>query len=330
MGKKYFLIFFSVLILSCSQEKGPTIPYESSAFAIYFLRDDSTMAFYEIEKQPLNDLALQPAAWISADDIACYDFSAHLIYLKEDKDKFFRDFTAHGFYFDFLIKPFVLVASQQRIYLGGLLNSFATSSLMPCFIHIDNSQLQIYPKDIIPISTGYNLNGSSADVRSDERIKNALIEANLYHAGLGVQLNSIDIIENADTSTVRYTFTVVNNDADVLYVPDPALMGNEIFHYFTNSIVLYNDSTIYFAAYHAPAGVSWNSWSPTWFTRLYHQSYMQRTVTQKGYPKFKKGTYHCSFEFSGPKVIQKEQRQVADGRYWIGEIKSNQIEIQVR
>jgi len=68
----------------------------------------------------------------------------------------------------------------------------------------------------------------------------------------------------------------------------------------------------------------YNYWSPDWYTRLKSGESMQRTVVLKGYPHFPPGEYMFQFRYNGPsRNMEKENRELADGRYWIGPARSD-------
>ena len=231
--KKYLGFIIILLIFSvCAKNKNPLSPSDISNFAIFLLKNPN-ITYQQVEEQNLDQLEIQTEPWLSSDDISMYDFSTHFIYLKNDKEPLFKDMVDDSYVFiNFLLKPFVLVANHERIYSGcfiSSLSSFACNGPNIC----DIEQL-FYPTDIIPIH-GCDIEGWD-DARNDPRIKSALSELNLYHAGLTVTLNNVNIIENSDTSTIRYSFTIYNNDQDDLLIPDPDLMGSEFFHYYTNAI----------------------------------------------------------------------------------------------
>jgi len=64
--------------------------------------------------------------------------------------------------------------------------------------------------------------------------------------------------------------------------------------------------------------------SPDWFTKLKNGHSIQRTVILKGYPYFPTGEYIFQFKYSGQiRGMEKEVRELADGRYWLGPTRSN-------
>lgn len=321
-------ISFSIILLfiftSCSKDDNPLSSQINSEFSIYLLKDQN-ITFQEAEESELNELVLNGAPWLNINDISMYDFSTHYIYLKTNKDKLFEGMMNDNHIFtDFLIKPFVLVAGNQRIYLGSFISSL--SSVLCAGPHINDLDQLFFPSDVLVLN-GCNFDEWN-DMRNDSRIRDALIAENVYHAGLGVTLSEVEVIENSDTSTVRYSFTITNNDKDDLFIPDPELMGTGLFHYYTNGVNFWNSYHHYDSQYKEKISpVPYGSWRSDWFVRLESGKSIERTVILEGYPKFSHGSFKCSFIFSGPRKIDLDDRIVQDGHYWIGEVKSNTLSI---
>jgi len=154
-------------------------------------------------------------------------------------------------------------------------------------------------------------------------VKDALLDAGLYHGGISIvfdnnDANTLRVIENADTSTVSYKFTLINKDVDDLYILDPDKMGVYLFHEFTNGLLLYNLAT---RRDHYP---NWRKrvvlpspgyWSPDWYTKIKSGQSVQRTMVVKGYPYFTTDEYLFQFNFLGSwRNMEKEVREVANGR----------------
>ncbi len=70
-------------------------------------------------------------------------------------------------------------------------------------------------------------------------------------------------------------------------------------------------------------------WEPEWFTKINSGDYIEREIELKGYAKLPAGNYLCQFKYSGPTKIEKEERYLFDGRYWLGEVNTNTIEISI-
>lgn len=325
MKKYFFFTGILVLSLSCSHDRNPVSSNDDSHFAVYFLKDESLTTAEAIQR-PLADLELAATPWFDAGDLVFYDFSTHCLYLKNDKSTLFEYFERGHFEPVLMNKPFVVTAGGERCYLGSL-HSGALST-MPPGPHMNELDVWYFPKDVIHIS---RYRASSEDVRSDPRVRDELIRANLFHGGLSLELNSVSVLQNADISTVLYRLTLQNNDRDALYVVDPDRMGSELFHYYTNGVLFTheNQPSIWSEHKTVTAPSPHDSWQPSWFTRIESGQSIQRTVTLRGYPSIPRGQYVCHLTYSGPKRIEREHRNLTDGRYWIGEIESNLIEVAV-
>lgn len=326
---KRYLIFIISLLLSlvCTNNKNPFSPSDSSIFSI-FLLEDPNITFHQAEEQNLNRLEIQNEPWLSSNDISMYDFSTHFIYLKNDKESLFKDMVDDSYVFnDFLLKPFILVANYERIYLGCFISALCSFGCTGP--HINDIEQLFYPTDIIPIRNS-DVEGWD-DARNDPRIRSALSELNLFHPGLTVTLNDINIIENSDIAAIDYTFTILNNDQDNLLIPDPDLMGSELFHYYTNGIDFWSSNNDYYYSQYKEviAPNPHDSWDPSWFSELKTNKSIQRTVYLKGYPKMPAGIYRGYFKYSGPYKIKRTERINQNCRYWLGDIKSNTITIIV-
>lgn len=315
MRKKIIVLFIlSLIIFSC--EDG--IDSKSTGnFAIYFMKD-SDLSYTDVYELNIDDLELSDNKWLSSDDIELYDFSTHYIYLNNGKTGFFSDYLdGEAIFTDFVTKPFVVIAAGERIYLGSLLSSL--SSIRYAGPSIMDFSITYYPEDIIPIEYGVMENGP----RSDIRIKNALINENIYHGGLELALSDIVVLENSDTSTVQYTYTLTNNDLDNLYILDPDIVGSQVFHYYTNGVVFWNDATHYIESYYKITDNS--EWSTSWFSEIKSGETITRTVILRGYPEIPRLSYKCHFRYSSPVHIEKSDRTINNIRIWLGSIQSNYL-----
>jgi hypothetical protein len=321
------LILAGILVcsLSCSRDTNFVSLSDDSNFAVYFLRDGS-ITTDEVTHRPLSQLELAAAPWFNERDLALYDFSTHCIYLKSDKASLFENF-ALGHFEPFLMnKPFVVVVGGDPRYLGCL-HSGALSTVPPA-PYMSELDVWYYPQDILHIARDRTL---SQDMRLDPRVRESLIRAGLFHGGLTLELNSVTVLRNADTSTVEYRFTLRNDDRDPLYAFDPDRTGIDLFHYYTNGVVFSSEyQPPIWSEYKTVATPNpCDSWQPSCFTRIQAEQSIQRTVTLRGYPRIPKGQYTCRLTYLGPKMIERSQRSLADGRYWIGEIESNTIEVTI-
>ena len=231
--------FALIISIGCDATK----PTGESDFALYFLTDD-TLRAYEAMQQEITELKLASGPWLSEEDIEYYDFSSHCIYLKTDKRDFFEGYDEGRFEPVLIDKPFVVVAGGSRCYIGSIHSGLLATA--PPGPYMGEGDVWFYPLDVMHISRGW---GSEEDLRSMDQIREAFSVLGLYRGGLDVRLDAVDIVEQSDTSTVQYTFTITNNDADNLLVLDPDLMGSSRFHYFTNGVVFRGEDTHYWSQY---------------------------------------------------------------------------------
>jgi len=322
------LIFFIILLFSCERNKNPIYSYSKNdlSFAIYFLLDDD-LKMKDVYNKDINELKLAPIPWLCAKDIRFYDWSSHCIYLKKDKTHFFHNWENNKFNefpAEWADKPFVAVANGKRCYMGYFFNVFSHYWIAPCIWDFMNSR---YPRDVLFIDWWWLYHDYP---QNNPDVKNSLINAGFYHGGISVTLDTTDAIldiENADTSTITYKFTITNNDEDDLYIIDPDKTGSGIFHWFTNGLTFQDIDTrkIYEPRWRKHVSPpSYNYLSPDWFTKLKNGHSIQRTVILKGYPYFPTGEYIFQFKYSGQiRGMEKEVRELADGRYWLGPTRSN-------
>jgi len=163
-------------------------------------------------------------------------------------------------------------------------------------------------------------------VRKDSRIQDALNTLGLYHGGISVHLDAVTILENSDTSTVRYGFSIRNEDSDRLVVIDPDKMGTGLFHYYTNGVVFRGNGVIVQSTYKKVTSPTVTC-DPRWLTELQPHASISRTVTLRGYPRIAPGIYTCSFTFADPIEVEKDNRYVSGGRIWLGEVESSGVEL---
>jgi len=318
-----------------SEHKNNQVKGEFSIYLLTPLRHEITQ-LGELDRCPevtqsLSKLELQDKPLLSVDDIDFYDFSSHCIYLKEERAVHISNIIS-GLFPTSSDTPFVVVANGERCYLGYFLSML--SSWLPMTPIIEGPiEVGLYPKDVIHIEQGFTSDRSFKDVRSDERIKNALLESNKLSPGLQVELNEVKIASRSDTTTLSYMFTITDEDDNALYVPDPDKMGSSLFHYYTNGVYLINPNNPT-ASIGAENGTSngpepYDSWNVEWFTKLDSHQSMRRSVMQGGYPNIQSGTYNCGFIYSGPTNIEKSKRLLPDGRIWIGEVRSTSLTVTI-
>jgi len=313
--------------MSGCKDNNPVVPptQNDNTFAIYFLKD-TTLTIKDILSTNLEDLVLADKPWISQEDIDFYDWSSHCIYLKKDKSYFFRsDFDS--FTPDFLYKlswvdrPLIVVANGKKCY-----TSYFFSTLLSDFWpspDIFDFDITHYPKDVIYTEWPYPF---AKDVRSNQDVKKTLNNLDILHEGLQITMDSI-LIDNAETTTIRYKITINNNDSDNLYVLDPDKIETSLFYAFTNGPEFYNstNNTVYRSLNTGAIVPTYGTFKPEWFSKIKSGQSINRMITLKGYPHLPDGNYYCSFSFNNPYYIKKEERMLSDGRYWMGPTRSELI-----
>jgi hypothetical protein len=318
-----------VLISACSKNDNPLGPEDNDGFAIYFLQN-SDLKMKDVYDKDLSELRLSRTPWLSDTDMLFYDWSSHCIYLKKDKTDLIPGWEEgekfNVFPEEWADKPFVVTASGQKCYLGYFSRAQLSTKYWIAPMVEDIGANSMYPSDVVWIDWIWLYHDTP---QNNQTVKNALIYAGLYHGGINIHFDTTDAIlniENADTSTVTYKFTITNNAEDDLYVIDPDKTGSGLFHRFTNGPVFKNleGGKLYESRWKKTVKPpSPEYWSPDWFTELKSGQPIQRIVVLKGYPFFPPGEYIFEFKYSGPPFIEKETRELPDGRYWLGPTRSN-------
>jgi hypothetical protein len=166
--------------------------------------------------------------------------------------------------------------------------------------------------------------------RPDEQVRLALIDAGIYRAGLSVELQSATVLDSDELSNLEYTFTLTNNDVDALYVPDPLLMGDTLYHYYTNGLVFRNQETgEYYRRVMTGTSGDFLAWSRDWYVLLPSGATLTRTTTVSRMQVLPEGDYWCLITYRTPDTVPASEVIGADGRYWMGEMFSEAVEVSV-
>lgn len=317
---KIFPILFCLIVLTnCQNENFPTNISDDKTFGIYLLKDKN-IKIQQINNSNINELKLETAPWLSSSDISFYDFSTHYIYLKKSTIEFFS--TENDIKWDG--QPFIVIANHKRCYAGCFMSIYSSVAVSTPII--TEPLLQFLPSDILAISYGNLVN----DTRNDANVALGLEMKNKLHMGLSLLIEDVNILSNSDTSIVQYSYTIKNNDADNLYILDPDKMGSNLFHFYMIGLSFHNSNTHLSSDYcEVVQPQNYGQWESEWFTKIKSGSTINRTVVLGGYPHIPAGTYNCSFYFSNPRNIEMEEREISDGRYWLGTIFS-EVTIQVK
>lgn len=328
--KRYLLLLsLSIGLFTYYCDKNPVVGVkDESYFGIYFLLND-TLKMKDVYDKKLDDLVLSSEPWLDEDDIRFYDWSSHCIYLKKDKTYFIPDWVKgerfNVFPAEWADKPFVVTANGKKCYLGYFSRVELSTQYWIVPMMEDIAANNLYPLDVIVIDWIWLYHDTP---QNNQDVKNALINSGLYQGGISVTFDTTDAIlniENADTSTITYKFTITNDDEDDLYVIDPDKTGSGLFHRFTNGPVFKNLDTgkLYESRWKKTVKPAEN-WSSDWFTKLKSGQSIQRTVVLKGYPFFPTGEYIFEFKYScPPSNMENEARELSEECYWLGVTRSN-------
>jgi len=321
---KYLLSFTMLLFtFGYSQDnRFPTSNKENSFLEIYFLKN-STLSTKQALQRDINQLQLAKDPWLTSDDIRFYDYSTHRIFLKKESSRLFNKINIKNHLFDgtLIDKPFIVVANQKKCYVGSFERPLFQSFPSCPFIVVGTENR----KDVIQISYARIIDKN--DMRNDSCVKDALTSLGLYHGGISVELNSVSVEVNSDTSTVEYDFTINNLDQDNLYVIDPDKMGTEFFHYYTNGIVFSNGKGRPIESKYKKVKSSDRDRIINWLTEIKVNTSIERKVKLKGYPTIPKGSYACHFIYHNPDI---EDQYLFDGRVWLGSVISSVINVDVK
>lgn len=326
-----------IFLISCEYISSPDNKSVKSQFGIYFLKDEE-LKISDICDIPINELQQKNNPWISEKDIDFYDWSSHCIYLNKTKSNFIKGWEEGNIYNTFpkkfADKPFIVKADNKTCYSGYFSQADLSNEYYTYPVIEDLGINSIYPDNVLIIEWIYLFHESPLN---NDDVKNILIDSDIFHGGIKINFdqddtNTIKIIENSDTSTISYKFTITNNDIDDLYIIDPDKTGSDLFHYFTNGPVFQNIETneLYEARRRKRINLpSLDYWSQSWYSKIESGKTIERTVVLKGYPKFKSGEYLFEFKYNGQNIgIDKHKDSLSDGRFWLGPTRSNVITIQ--
>ena len=171
---RILFIFCICLLLFCTKDKNPTQSDHGITFAIYissFIPDMNNPVV-----PPVNDLNLIPEPFLTNQDITTYNWSTHHIkYSKSVHDRL----IAWG---DLMHRIFVVVTDGERIYWGKFVSdvdSFICRNPVIKLLPPHPNGGNIFPESIV-IEPAYPQQfGSDPDIRNDNRIFNALVNAGL-------------------------------------------------------------------------------------------------------------------------------------------------------
>jgi len=242
-----------------------------------------------------------------------YDFSSHLIYLKTGNN---FSYSNRG--------TFSILVDNEEIYTGQMFPMY--SSYLPIGPVIRCAPT-FYNDYIIPI--GFNQfidteGNSNDDPRNDLRIIEALNKYNQYKKGLSSEILTVQKLSD---NKVKITLQLINLDFDNLLFLDPDNMGLELFHYFTNGLILKDslDNTFtHNLTIQEPE--PWNTWKNYWLSEINGNETKTISITYNDFDNLSSGQYAACFNYPGLGFqIDKEELQQDNGRIWLGELNNPKL-----
>lgn len=257
-------------------------------------------------------LVINDSITYNSSHIDFYDLSAHLIYLKEGYRFSFTD----GGTFSILIDNAVIYSGQMHPMYSS---HFPVGPYIPCAPTLFNDY-------VIPIGFNHyadNEGDPNVDPREDTRIIEALKISNQCKEGLSSEILSISRLVDRVEISMRLT----NMDSENLLILDPNKMGIELFHYFTNGLIVYQASnSSYTHNLTSEKPVPWDQWKSEWFSVI--GAYESKTVTlvYSDFDVFPSGSYTVWFNYPGLSYqVDQQDLQQPNGRIWLGQLHSTKV-----
>lgn len=251
---------------------------------------------------------------IAHTQIDCYDLSTHIIYLKDEHEFFGEDHK-----WDAAFNRFTVYADRDSIYSGALWPMWSSSIYEGLCIHWPS----FLPAYAIQINQGYpgfyDFPKPSVDPRRDPRILEALIKYDQLKQGLSCTLDQIEAQAGGGLS---FTFTVTNLDDTNYYILSPDRMGMELFHYFTNGLLLHSErQAVLQHRCQVEEPEPWDSWSSSWFDLLEGKQSKSFQIAYADFDPIPEGSYEASFVYPGLSQVTIGEIHRTNGRIWLGGIR---------
>jgi hypothetical protein len=254
---------------------------------------------------------------IEEQDIAFYDSSTCILFLKEDlyivyapEDSPYTDYTE--------FKTFV---GSDMIYRGIIWPSiFCMGSPAP--LYISSYSYPVFESSIIPINYIRYYRDSTQDPRNDPRIIMSLEISNLLHHGISCTIDDVGL-SSLNNSIVICTITITNHDLVNYYIPDPAKMGAQKFNYYTGGLYLENVETEEsYRPETSNATMEWNYTTMDELSLLKSKSELTWTYESTFDSYLEQGLYDCELAISVPRHFVYDNVSLPldqeDGRVWVG------------
>lgn len=288
---KNFLLLLATIILfaSCESENEPDnneLNNDPSGAEIVMIIDDFISFDY--------------------DEIHLYDSSSHVLIFKDIHPEFekLKNVT------------FDMCAKGNVVYRGYFWPTYLSSLPDGPYISNNPMDLQNYALRIDFMSIN-----NKPDPRNDQRFINALRDHDLLHSGLSLRIGKVE----SNGSLISFSFSITNMDRSELLVMDPDAMGLNLFHYFTNGLVLRNLSTgaVTTATIAPKTPVPLNGFRNEWLSRISPAATKSYTFLYTPGTRLMPGEYSVSFTYPGLTYQVDIMNLYQEGtRVWLGSVTS--------
>lgn len=235
-------------------------------------------------------------------DIELYDTSTHIMYFKNEHEEL--NFLEKG--------TFVFMNDGDKIYSGALVPGYSSSIPSGPFIMTP----PMYGNHALKIECWHF---DKPDPRDDTRLIKILTQSGLLHSGLAISASSINIVE----SQLIFRFTINNQDQSDLLIIDPDKTGPNLYHYFTNGLLIYNQENreVFSGNISHESPEPWNSWRREWLSVLKSGDSKEYVITYPLSTPLAQGDYKATFRFPGlGHQVSSDQLYQSDGRIWLGNV----------
>ncbi|HLF32666.1 MAG TPA: hypothetical protein VI583_00425 [Cyclobacteriaceae bacterium] len=249
--------------------------------------------------------------------IEYYDLSTHMIYLKDNYR--FPEVRWNG---GIEFTEFAVYADGEEIYQGVFWP--AVSSHYPFNTPLIQIGPPVYPEYVVKIEFPAmydSLGNLNPDPRIDPRIIRTLEKYRQLHEGLSLKIDTVHLLDN---NMVYVKITVINRDSFNYYILSPDKMGINLFHYFTNGLLLADINYPYYQylSHHIQntEPVPWDYWNTDWLEILYSGEEKSFSWIYEDYDVIQPGNYRAWFQFPGLSHVNIDEIKQENGRIWLGEV----------
>lgn len=287
MKKHIILIYILILAVGCETEPGPEEKL-TDGFCIEFGFNN----------------------FLTHEEIEYYDYSTHLIYLKNPSEYLEKFESGIGFR---------VYAFEEMIYQGVILPGYSSFIPNRPVIHSEPFMYRDFVIGIDYFPELDNQNPLKPDPRKNDMIAEALKMYDQFRESLSATMDTI-IFKNNHAITI--TLSLSNKDfVDYLFI-DYEKTGTELFHYFTNGLTLVNIQTKETYTHHIDTQPPepFDKWESDWLSVIEAGEAHTFSIHYEEFDSLPPGDYNIFFRFPGLKYqVSREDLQQPEGRIWLGE-----------